>query len=191
LSPIVATGYLDAISIHSVESVSVNVVGAPHRIERIYWCAGKFHSQLAIRGRIEHSMYRWASTTPDCSIRYRATEDDARNAVVMWFMREEAGFLRPLSDGARFSLHINVRQIIESDPRRRIGEALWNDVGKVADPKEKLSEILDVADIVCGMLGEPECVKRMLRLAKELPPDESSSLCRYLKDEWKATCGDP
>jgi hypothetical protein len=189
LAPIVTIGYLENVSVEGIQNVSGDEFWNPHRISKLYWCGGNFRQRLSVRGDVRHTRFVWASVRQDCPIRPEAPKRVDDSYVQLWFMREESNTLRPLSDGARFYLGVDLTDSVsEPDTRRRIGEALKKDIERIRDPKVTESELFAVADIICNFVGRADCILWMQGVAKRLPDKESASICRFLAVEYSAPC---
>lgn len=188
-SPIVAVG--EIVNIVSYGKQTIDRLPPPTNpdVHDLYWCEGDFKVGAVVKGQFQRRgrKYLWASTIPGCklwnedpSLVYHLQQSRA------WFLREEGEFLRPPFDYGTYR-YIGMRYKWERGPDlpapERLGALLLTPGANTDTLDDYANYFWNVAGIACGLLGKPECTRRIRELKILGSPKLRDDVCRFLEGE--------
>jgi len=189
---IIATGRLD--DVHPIGAAPPGKLPpmASPTIKRIYWCEGRFTAHEAIRGKMPPpgAPYRWGTIRPGCALDREKPTFPGDPLTVVWFIREEGAYLRPVVDGGGpFFFTIHRKWAPEGlSPERHFGQLLLSPDATGMTQEEYAGAFIKPASLACYILGRPECITRIRALAANGNQSLRDAACTFLKRQFDQAC---
>lgn len=166
---------------------------ATQNAHKLYWCEGIFSTAGAIRGRspTTDKPYVWGSVQPGCNLSLADAVNDRRSVIRLWFLREEAGKLRPVVDGgADFFLELNgstlgVTKITEE---QQVATLLLIPGATNRSPQVYANEFFEYASLACIIMGSTQCIERIRETALRGDPAVKLAACNFLSSQYQQPC---
>jgi hypothetical protein len=163
----------------------------------VYWCEADFVSHASVRGRLPRSgkKFLWGGARPGCEVNMPAREapEGAGPRMRVWFVREDGEYIRPVVDGFGpyfVELRANWEVPRGADPQRVFAQLLLSPAAVDEDARHYGQHWdFDLAMTACHILGKPECIEQINRLASLGDPLLRRRACEFLTSQFRAGCG--
>jgi len=197
-APAVAVGEIENPRLHRDRPLE-NPYPSPLGPVKAYWCEGDFRTVAVLKGSLDPPVgkYVWAAPTSDCQPYERNPEFvSSQFRTRVWFLRKEAGFLRPLFDGGGASPSVGFCELWEDGapmpPRQRLGVFLLTPWARCAETPGQIADyannLVNIGDFACALLGRTECIDRIQSLANSGSPALRVAACEYLDGQQQTSC---
>ena len=191
-SPIIAVGEV----VNPVEYGEQTVQRLPdpvsESLHKLFWCVADFNAVAVVKGELSSQAKRflWASVNPGCRLFYGNRRSYEKRVTRIWFLREDGEFLRPESDGSAFFYGLFAKWDKASgvQPKKTVAELLLTPSANAETLEEYSNAIWELGDFACSLLGEAECVSRLMELSHLGNPSLREAACRYLRVQQRQSC---
>lgn len=191
-TPIIAVGDLQNVAAYGVQHVDHAPYPIMQDLHELYWCQAEFAAVAVVKGELATTRrYMFVSVNPGCRLFYGDRESYEKRTTRVWFLRQEADYLRPTFDGAAmpfYGFFGKWRSEANIAPSERLGMLLLTPGASTEVLSDFSRVIWDHADVACSLLGKKKCVEQIRRIAALGDKELRDIACRYLKVEEKESC---
>ena len=163
---------------------------------QIYWCRADLVVYSTIKGKTPDARKKliWGGAKPDCDLTEygRGTTNRTGPLTLIWFVREESDYLRPVVDALGvyfFAFGVAWDDQWNRDGAHQFGRLLLTPTAVGTDLSDYARRFnFELTSTACFVLGREECVSRIRELAKLGDAQLSREACAFLRSQFRDNC---